>query len=80
MAHGDRRALAARPHLRGRVVFRLTLDPEGRVSAAQVPSSTLSDPELEECLLGRLRQVTFVNAHRREAVVDVPVVFKPDGE
>lgn len=53
------RALRSNPDLKGKVVFRLEIQPDGRVSSAEVLSSELNDPELERKLLAKVRQIDF---------------------
>jgi periplasmic protein TonB len=53
------RALRSNPDLKGKVVFRLEIQPSGQVSSAEVVSSELNDPELERKLLAKVRQIDF---------------------
>jgi TonB family protein len=50
------RSLRQNPGLRGKVVVRITVDPDGTVSDASVFSSTLNDEKAEQCILARIRQ------------------------
>ena len=56
------RALRSNPDLKGKVVFRLEIQPDGRVSSAEIVSSELNDPELERKLLAKVRQIDFGSA------------------
>ncbi len=53
------RALRSNPDLRGKVIFRLEIQPDGKVTSAEVVSSELNDPELERKLLAKVRQIDF---------------------
>jgi TonB family protein len=50
------RKLRENPNLRGKVVVQITVAPDGSVSDAAVVSSTLDDPDVEQCILSRIRQ------------------------
>ncbi|MDZ7261309.1 MAG: TonB family protein [candidate division KSB1 bacterium] len=51
-----RQALKLRPGLRGKITVRFTVDYEGRVKSAEIIESTLNDPEIETCILQRIRR------------------------
>ncbi|QGX41222.1 AgmX/PglI C-terminal domain-containing protein [Permianibacter aggregans] len=53
------RALRSNPGLRGKVIFRLEIQPDGSVTKAEVVSSELNDPDLERKLLAKVRQIQF---------------------
>lgn len=48
--------LRRNPNLRGKIVLRFTVTPEGRVSRAMIISSTFNLPRLEECILNKVRR------------------------
>jgi len=48
--------LKRNPTLRGRLVIRFTVNPQGKVTAATIVSSTLNSPELENCILRRVQR------------------------
>lgn len=54
-----RRALRQNPLLEGRVVVKLTVEPDGSVSACSIVSSALSDPDLESKLVARIQLIDF---------------------
>jgi periplasmic protein TonB len=54
-----RRALRENPQLEGRVVLKLTIDPAGNVTACNVVSSGLKDPDLEGKLVARIMLINF---------------------
>lgn len=71
------RALAKDPTLSGKVVARLVIGPDGTVTDARADEgSTLNDPEVQRCLIGRFQRMTFP-APRSTIVVTYPVVFHP---
>ena len=53
------RALRDNPALQGKVVLRLTIAPDGKVTFCEVVSSELNDPELEKGLVLRVLQFQF---------------------
>ncbi|NQD38333.1 AgmX/PglI C-terminal domain-containing protein [Permianibacter sp. IMCC34836] len=53
------RALRSNPDLKGKVIFKLEIQPNGQVTSAEVVSSELNDPELERKLLAKVRQIDF---------------------
>jgi len=53
------RALRSNPDLKGKVIFRLEIQPNGQVTGAEVVASELNDPELERKLLAKVRQIDF---------------------
>ena len=55
-----RRALRENPTLEGRVVFRLSVDASGLVTACSIASSELRDPALEAKLVSRVQLINFV--------------------
>lgn len=54
-----RRALRSQLGLQGRIVFALTISPDGDVSACSVISSELNNPKLERKLAARIRLMDF---------------------
>ena len=50
------RKLRENPNLRGKIVVQITVAPDGSVSDAAVASSTIGDPDVEQCILSRVRQ------------------------
>lgn len=53
------RALRKNPGLQGRVVFRLTILPNGSVSKCSIDSSELNDAALEKRLIARIKRIKF---------------------
>ena len=62
-----RRALRDNPLLEGRVVLRLTVDPSGTVTACNIVSSGLKDPDLEAKLVARILLINFGTRPKLEA-------------
>jgi hypothetical protein len=50
------RALRRNPDLKGKLVVRFTITPEGTVKNVEVVSSTLNDPDVIDCILSRIRR------------------------
>lgn len=53
------RELRSNPLLEGKVVFKLVIESDGRVSSASVISSDLNDPKLERKLLIKIKAINF---------------------
>ena len=71
------RALRRDPSLEGKLVLRLTIDPNGAVSFCEVVSSELGDEELERKLVQRIRLFRF-EARDVEAITTTkPIDFFP---
>lgn len=51
-----RLALKTNPDLRGKVTVRITVSPEGRVTYAEIVSSTMNLPSLEYCIIEKIRR------------------------
>ncbi len=53
------RALRANPTLKGQIVLRLVIAPDGSLTTADITSSELGDPETEKKLLMRIKLINF---------------------
>lgn len=72
------RALRENPALQGKVVLRLTIAPDGRVTFCEVVSSELGDAELERALVQRVLQFQFEARDDIEAITTTkPIDFFP---
>jgi protein TonB len=72
------RALRENPALQGKVVLRLTISPDGRVTHCEVVSSELNDPELERGLVQRVLQFQFEARDDVETITTTkPIDFFP---
>ncbi len=71
------RALRKNPNLTGKVVFEITIAPDGSVTNARIVSSELGDKSLEGKLLLRLKRFKFASADVAEATVTYPIDFLP---
>ena len=72
------RALRENPALQGKVVLKLTIAPDGRVTFCEVVSSELNDPELERGLVQRVLQFQFEARDDIEAITTTkPIDFFP---
>ncbi|HXG29444.1 MAG TPA: AgmX/PglI C-terminal domain-containing protein [Nevskiales bacterium] len=71
------RALRQNPGLQGAVVFELTIQPSGKVSACRVVSSELRDPELEAKLVSRILLLDFGPEDVPAITVVNPLRFYP---
>jgi TonB family protein len=71
------RALRDKPTLQGKVVLEVTIAPSGEVTACQVVSSELNDPELERKLVARVRMFRFENRDVATITTTKPIEFFP---
>ena len=72
------RALRENPALQGKVVLRLTIAPDGRVTFCEIVSSELNDPELERGLVQRVLQFQFEARGDVESITTTkPIDFFP---
>lgn len=72
------RALRENPALQGKVVLRLTIAADGRVTFCEIVSSELNDPELEKGLVQRVLQFQFEPRDDIESITTTkPIDFFP---
>lgn len=72
------RALRENPALQGKVVLRLTIAPDGRVTFCEIVSSELGDPELERGLVQRVLLFQFEARDDVETITTTkPIDFFP---
>jgi TonB family protein len=71
------RALRKDPSLEGKVVFRLTIAPSGKVTAISIVSSELGDSTLERKLLGRIKMINFGAKPVDAVTLTYPIDFLP---
>jgi len=72
------RALRENPALQGKVVLRLTIAADGRVTFCEIVSSELNDPELEKGLVQRVLQFQFEPRNDIESITTTkPIDFFP---
>ncbi len=71
------RALRKNPLLRGTVVFRMTIAPDGSVTACEIVSSDLNDKRLERKLVLRVKRINFGAKNVEEITLNFPIEFLP---
>ena len=71
------RALRMDPTLEGKLVLRLTISPSGEVTACEVVSSELGDPDLERKLVLRVKQFKFDAKNVESITTTKPIDFFP---
>lgn len=72
------RALRENPDLRGKVVVKLTIAPSGAVTACELVSSELGDPDLEAKVVQRVKLLNFGAKNVPEYTYpNYPIVFLP---
>jgi TonB family protein len=73
------RALRQNPALQGKLVLKLTIEPDGRVSSCEVVSSELGDKELEQKLVQRVLLFQFDKRDVERITTTKPIDFLPSG-
>lgn len=71
------RALRRDPGLQGKLVLKLTIEPNGAVSACEVVSSELGDEELLQKLVARVRMFRFEDKDVATVTTTKPIDFFP---
>ena len=71
------RALRKNPALEGKVVFKIVIEPNGKVSNASIVSSDLDDPALERKLLNRVRLINFGAKDVLQTTLEYALDFLP---
>ena len=71
------RALRENPSLEGKVVLRLTISPDGVVTACEIVSSELGDPDLEQKLVQRVLLFQFEAKDVGTITTTKPIDFFP---
>ncbi len=71
------RALRQNPALEGQLVLRITIAPTGEVTACEIVSSELGDPELEQRLVQRVMMFRFENRNVEPITTTKPIDFFP---
>jgi TonB family protein len=71
------RALRQNPSLQGKLVLRLTIAPDGRVTFCEVVSSELGDPDLEQKLVQRVLLFQFEPRDVESITTTKPIDFFP---
>ena len=69
------RELRRDPRLRGQMVIKLTIEPDGSVSSCVVQSSTMQAPELEAQVIERVRTFDF---GAREEITAMTIIYPID--
>lgn len=71
------RALRSNPALEGKVLLKLTITPDGRVTSCEVVSSELNDPELEQKLIQLVSTFQFETKNVETITTTKPIDFFP---
>jgi protein TonB len=71
------RALRENPALQGKVVLRLTIAPDGKVTFCEIVSSELNAPDLEKALVQRVLQFQFEPKDVEPITTTKPIDFFP---
>lgn len=71
------RALRESPNLQGKVTVKISIAPSGNVTACEVVSSELNDPELERKIVARVLLLNFGRKDVESITIDYPLYFLP---
>ncbi len=71
------RELRKDPSLRGQMVLRLTIEPDGRVSLCQLQASDMNAPELSAQVVDRVRAINFGAKDVDAITILYPIDFLP---
>lgn len=74
------RELLANPGLSGKITVAFVILPDGKVQSAEIRSSTVAWPALEEAVLRRMRHWKFPTSEGGPVRVTFPFVFHPEME
>jgi hypothetical protein len=73
-----RQGLVAEPALRGKVLVKFTILPDGHVASATTKSTSLRHPATEDCVVAQVSAATFGPLQDgSSAIVSFPFVFGP---
>jgi hypothetical protein len=71
------RALRNDPALKGQIVLRLTIEPDGSVSACKIQSSDMKAPDLADQILNITRTINFGAKGAQAVTITYPIDFLP---
>ena len=69
------RELRKNPTLQGKMVLRLTIEPNGKVSACNVDSSDMDSPSMDKNIVARVKKFNF---GAKEGVPTITILFPVD--
>jgi len=62
------KALEKKPNIQGEATFQLVIDSSGRVTKVDLVSSKLNDRNLEQCIIQKVKELTFPTPEGTEKV------------
>ncbi len=68
-----------KPGLAGKITARWRIEMDGRVSSANVITSTLKDSKVESCVLRAIRRMRFQKPEGGICIIQWPFVFRSGG-
>ncbi|MFN3562047.1 MAG: AgmX/PglI C-terminal domain-containing protein [Chloroherpetonaceae bacterium] len=65
------------PGIKGKLVVRLVLSPEGNVKNVEIPRDEIANSALDSCLTSKLKRMIFTRTNPKEGMqtVDLPLNF-----
>ncbi len=68
------------PRIKGKLVVRLVLSPEGNVKNVEIPRDEIANSALDSCITSKLKRMIFTRTNPKEGMqtVDLPLNFAGD--
>ncbi len=68
------------PSIKGKLVVRLVLSPEGNVKNVEIPRDEIANSALDSCITSKLKRMIFTRTNPKEGMqtVDLPLNFAGD--
>lgn len=65
------------PNIKGKLVVRIVLSPEGNVKNVEIPRDDIANSALDSCLTRKLKRMTFTRTSSKQGLqtVDLPLNF-----
>jgi hypothetical protein len=68
------------PKLRGKVIVKFTINPDGGAKPAANEGSTLEDDDVVACVVRTIKTIRFMKPIEGTATVVYPFIFRPTGD
>jgi|YNPMSStandDraft_2_1061718.scaffolds.fasta_scaffold36819_2 hypothetical protein len=70
------------PNLKGKLVVRLVLSPEGNVQKVEIPRDEIANTKLDNCLTQKLKRMVFTRTSSKQGMqtVELPLNFADANE
>lgn len=71
-------ALRRQPQAQGKIVYRLLISPDGKVSQVYLVASTLGNPSAIECIKKKIQAIKFSHARHAAGEIIIKLVCRPE--